>query len=231
MKKAIYTILLSAVLWSCGGGSDTPSPEPVNNVPTTPSLVYPTNNLLCVENTVEFKWNTSTDSDTGDVISYQIEIAESSDFTKGKQIFNGTLLTQSVSLIEDVAYYWRVKASDGKDSSSYSTVYKFYTYGEGITNHLPFSPELVAPVLGSVVQTATVRLEWNADDVDAADNLIFDVYFGKDQANLIVVSSNQSKANFDILTLDASTKYYWKVVVKDGKGGQTIGQVWNFDTD
>ncbi|MBE0423600.1 MAG: hypothetical protein IBX66_06635, partial [Lutibacter sp.] len=45
-----------------------------------------------------------------------------------------------------------------------------------------------------------------------------------------IVSANQSEKTY-MATLVASTKYYWKVVVKDGKGGQTMGQVWSFTTD
>ena len=73
MKKLIYTIALSVVLWSCGGGggSDTP-PAPVNHAPETPTLVYPTNNLYCLDNVLDFDWQASTDSDSGDVITYQI---------------------------------------------------------------------------------------------------------------------------------------------------------------
>ena len=233
MKKLIYIIALSTILWSCGGGggSDTPLPSPVNHAPTTPTLVSPTNNLLCIENPVECEWNTSTDSDTGDVITYQIEVAENSAFTQGKQTFNGTSLSQLVPLLEDVAYYWRVKATDGEDSSSYSSVYKFYTYGEGIINHLPFSPELVAPELNSLVQTPTANLQWTADDVDTTDTLTYDVYFGTDPTPVTVKSENQSATSYVTPTLAASTTYYWKVVVKDGKGGQTVGQVWNFVTD
>jgi len=230
MKKLIYTIVLSVVLWSCGGGSDTPPPAP-NHAPTTPTLVYPTNNLLCIENPVECKWNASTDADQ-DVITYQIEVAENSSFTQNKQTFNGTSLKQAVSLLEDVAYYWRVKATDSENaSSSYSSVYKFYTYGEGIVNYVPFSPELVAPELNSVVQTTTANLQWTADDVDTEDILSFDVYFGTDPTPVTLKSENQSTTNFETPTLDASTTYYWKVVVKDGAGGQATGQIWSFTTD
>lgn len=230
MKKIIYTLALSSLVWSCGGGGGT-TPLPVNHAPTVPALVYPTNNLLCIDNPVTCKWNASTDSDTGDVITYQIEVAENSAFTQGKQTFNGTSLTQSVPLVEDVAYYWRVKATDGEDSSSYSSVYKFYTYGEGVLNHLPFSPELVSPVLNGVVQTATATLQWTADDVDTSDILTYDLYFGTDPTLAAVTPTNQSTTSFVTPTLSASTNYYWKIVVKDGKGGQTIGQIWNFTTD
>ena len=232
MKKLLYILALNTVLWSCGGGgSDTPpSTPPVNHAPTTPTLVYPTNSLLCIENPVECKWNTSTDSDAGDVITYQLEVAENNAFTQGKQTFNSTSLTQSVPLLEDVAYYWRVKATDGEDSSSYSTVYKFYTYGEGESNHLPFSPELVAPGLNSVVQTDTANLQWTASDVDTSDTLTYDVYFGTENPPSVLKSEDHSTTSLEV-DLASSTTYYWKVVVKDGQGGQTIGQIWDFSTD
>jgi len=234
MKKFIYTVALNVLLWSCGGGggSDTPPPAPENHVPTTPTLVYPTNNLLCIENPVECKWNTSTDSDAGDVITYQIEVAENSAFTQGKQTFNGTSLTQLVPLLEDVAFYWRVKATDSENaSSSYSSVYKFYTYGEGIENHLPFSPELIAPELNSLVVGTSAILQWTANDVDTADVLTYDVYLGTDDGNLPLVSADLSATSFITPTLTASETYYWRVEVKDGAGGQTIGQTWSFITD
>jgi len=233
MKKLIYTLALSTLLWSCGGGggSDTPPPAPENHAPTTPTLVYPTNNLLCIENPVECKWNTSTDSDTGDVITYLIEVAENSAFTQGKQTFNGSSLMQSVPLLEDVAYYWRVKATDGEDSSSYSSVYKFYTYGEGIENHLPFSPELIAPTLNEVVHGAptTTNLQWTADDVDN-DALTYDVYFETGDTPTEQVATNQTATTFSVDIVTGQT-YSWKVVVNDGAGGQTIGQTWSFITD
>ena len=230
MKKFIYTLVLSFLLWSCGGGGSD-NPPAINNAPTAPTLIDPTNNLLCIENPVNCKWNASTDLDPGDVITYQIEVAENSAFTQGIQTFNGTSLTQSVPLLEDVAYYWRVKATDGEDSSSYSSVFKFYTYGEGVTNHLPFTPELVGPELNSVVQTTTANLQWIADDVDTTDTLTYDVYFGTDKNNLSEESTNLTTTNFETSALEASTTYYWKVIVKDGQGGQTIGQIWNFITD
>jgi hypothetical protein len=125
-----------------------------------------------------------------------------------------------------------VKATDSKNlSSSYSSVNQFYTEGEGISNHLPFSPILTAPTLNSVVTGTTVTLEWTASDVDTTDTLTYDVYFGTDSASLTLIASDQTAASLTSPTLSASTAYYWNVVVKDGQGGQTIGQVWNFTTD
>jgi len=233
MKRILYILALSTVVWSCGGSDEGDSPTPVNNAPTAPTLVYPANNLLCIDNPVPCEWNASTDSD-GDVITYQIEVAQNSTFTLDKQTFNGSSLTQSVPLVEDVAYYWRVKATDSENaSSSYSSIYKFYTYGEGVTNHLPFSPELVSPELNVVVQTTTANLQWTASDVDTSDTLTYDVYFDDTNNPPTAIDDENKNINSNSISvaLAASTTYYWKVVVNDGQGGQTIGQVWTFKTD
>ncbi|MEW4923169.1 hypothetical protein [Algibacter sp. 2305UL17-15] len=60
MKANLKIVLISLLLSACSGGEsgdDTP-PVSKNNIPTTPILVYPTNNLLCIDNTLEFEWNT-----------------------------------------------------------------------------------------------------------------------------------------------------------------------------
>jgi len=43
--------------------------------------------------------------------------------------------------------------------------------------------------------------------------------------------TNKNLYKITNVTASSSTKYYWKVTVKDNKGGQTIGQVWSFTTD
>ena len=70
------------------------------------------------------------------------------------------------------------------------------------------------PALNSQTAT-TVTLQWTASDADTSDILTYDVYFGTENQPTIVTSAT----------------YYWKIVVKDNKGGQTIGQVWIFTTD
>lgn len=234
MKKIIYTLILSSLTLSCGGEKDdepTTSPPAENNAPSVPLLVYPTNNLLCIDNVLNFDWNASTDKDK-DAIMYQVQIATDSQFTQLVHSITGGETLQTLSLEKGVAYYWRVKATDSKNlSSAYSASNQFYTEGEGLLNHLPFSPELISPMFNEIIQTTTTTLKWAANDVDTEDTLAYDVYFGTDEANLSVTSADQSKTSIASPTLTASTIHYWKVVVKDGKGGQTIGQTWKFRTD
>jgi hypothetical protein len=95
---------------------------------------------------------------------------------------------------------------------------------------LPFSPDLVAPELNSVLSTKTAKLQWTAKDVDTKDKLVFDVYFGTTNPPTEKAGVNQEAITLDV-NIVASKEYYWKVVVKDDKGGETIGQTWKFRTN
>jgi len=231
MRNLLYITLISVSLWSCGGGGDTPTPPPVvNTAPTVPILASPTNISLCIDNVVNFTWNASTDAEGG-VITYEIQVAKNTSFSPVSHTQTSTTTSKSITLEKGIAYYWRVKATDSKNASgNYSSTFSLYTEGLGITNHLPFSPVLVSPALNSVQATATVNLQWTASDVDTSDTLTYDVYFGTVNPPTAIVSANQSASSLS-RTVTASTKYYWKVTVKDNKGGQTIGQVWSFTTD
>jgi hypothetical protein len=232
IKKIIFSLVVLSLVYSCGGGDDpapTPTPEE-NKPPTTPTQIYPASNDLCINNTVNFQWNASTDPE-GNAISYIIEVAENNSFSPLIESKTVSTTSTTISLSKGVAYYWRVTAKDSKnESSSPSTANGFYTEGTGVSNYVPFSPELVSPTLGEIIQTATATLEWTASDVDN-DALTYDVYVGSVNPPTTLVSQNQSTNSYTIDPLTVSKTYYWKIVVKDNKGGQTIGQVWNFITD
>jgi hypothetical protein len=230
MKNLIYLSLISALFISCGGGSDDPEIPAENVAPTVPALTAPVDNKLCVDNTVSFQWDRSTDANS-DAITYQIQVAKDNTFTQIAKTFDGAENMASFVLDKNTAYYWRIKATDAKGlASAYSSVYKFYTTGEVVLNHLPFAPELVSPVLNSALSATTTSLKWNATDVDATDVLTYDVYFGTTNPPTEKVNSNLSEKTLDVTTV-AAKEYFWKVVVKDNKGGETVGQVWKFKTN
>ena len=126
MKKIIYTIAFATLLWSCGGsGGDSPDdPDPIaeNNAPSIPTLIYPSANLLCIDNSVNFSWNASTDED-GDNVSYQIQIAKDNQFTQIVQSVSNNNTTRTISLDKGVAYYWRVEAIDNKNEPELVSFY------------------------------------------------------------------------------------------------------------
>lgn len=229
MKKYLLITLIGLLLCSCGGGSGDGSDEVVaeNRAPSVPTLVAPTNNLLCIDNALVFQWNVSSDPDS-DAVTYQIQISKDNQFSQIDYTNSSQTPNKSVSLEKGVRYYWRVKAIDSKNlSSEYSTVYQFYTEGIGLVNHLPFVPSLIKPDLSSVTNASSVVLEWNASDVDVNDILSYDVYFGTTNPPTLKVSSAQNTKTYT-QALNMAATYYWRVDVKDNKGGIAKGQVWRF---
>lgn len=229
MKKFISLTIIGLLFAACGSDDSGPT-EPANEAPTVPALKLPADNKLCVDNTVSFQWDLSTDSNK-DAITYQIQVAKENTFAQIAKSSEVTTNTTSIALEKNTAYYWRVKATDSKGlASSYSATFKLYTSGDAVVNHLPFSPELIQPAINSVLNTTTAILKWNATDVDATDVLTYDVYFGTTNPPTAKVAENTSSTSFDV-TLSTSKEYFWKVVVKDNKGGETIGQIWKFKTN
>lgn len=231
MKK-IFLLLLSTIILSCGG-SDNDDPTPTtpstptveNKEPAIPSLIEPSDGLLCTDNPLSFSWNAATDPD-GDAVSYEIQVATNNTFTNDVQTKTNSGTTTDFTLLKGVAYYWRVRAKDSKNkTSAYSTIRKYYTEGEGISNHLPYAPTLVKPTLNSTLSETSTTLEWTASDVDD-DPITYDVYFGKENPPALV-KENVSETTYTV-DVEQETTYYWKIVVKDDKGGEAIGQVWSF---
>lgn len=235
MKKNILTIIIfSLVIISCGGsggngGGVDPTPTP-NTAPTVPTLTSPSNSSLCISNVLIFNWNASTDAQN-DAITYQIQIATDNQFASIIKSETVNTNSYSVTLDKGKAFYWRVKAVDSKNASSdFSSTFSLYTEASAVSNHLPFMPQLIKPTMDSSVGT-TVDLEWNASDVDAGDVLSYDVFWGTDKANLSSSKTNISTKTSQLTGLQSATTYYWKVVVKDNKGGETLGQIWSFKTN
>jgi len=99
-----------------------------------------------------------------------------------------------------------------------------------VSNHLPFAPQLVAPQLHAEIEGTSTTLSWTASDVDN-DALTYDVYLDHTNTSPTTqVSSDQTETTYTATGLASNKTYSFKVVVKDDKGGATVGQVWSFIT-
>lgn len=231
MNKSIL-IVASYILISCGGSSDSEdpivTPPQSNDAPSVPTLKDPIDGLVCTDLSLDFSWNASSDPD-GDNVSYTIQVATNTSFSENLQTKSITGTSTNFNLLKGLAYYWRVSAKDTKNkSSSYSSTRKFYSEGEGVSNHLPYAATLISPALDSKLNTNATTLEWSSSDLDN-DPLTYDVYFGE-VANPDLVLENSSSTNYEV-NLEANSIYYWKIVVKDDAGGEAIGQEWTFSTE
>ena len=232
MKKYIAISLLMILSWACSDSSGidpgtTPEPKQ-NNAPSVPTLTAPVDALQCTETLLVFSWNKSSDPD-GDAVTYNIQLASNKSFSKDLQIKSTSDNTTTFSLIKGVAYYWRVNAKDTKNKSSdFSTVRKFYSEGEGVSNHIPYAPTLIQPELNTYITESATTLEWSSSDIDN-DNLVYDVYAGVDNPPPLVLENSDS--NSYTINLIPATTYYWKIVVKDDVGAEAIGQIWSFKSN
>lgn len=207
-----------------GGG--TPQETDTNTAPTIPIMTYPTNNLVCIENAINFQWNPSTDAEDN-VPIYEVEIATDIAFTQGLNSVTTIATSKEVTLGKGQLYYWRMRAKDTEDASSdYSEVFNFYTEGTGITNHIPFAPELVSPALDSDLAGNSTLLKWSVQDADG-DSLVYDIYFGNVSTSLDKIASDVTESEYNV-DITIAGEYFWKIIAKDGKGGVTVGQIWNF---
>lgn len=229
MKKFL-TLYIALTLLSCGGGGDEPTPPPAENkAPSTPTLTNPTNGLLCISNTVEFTWTSAVDPE-GDLINYEIIVAKNPEFTQIISQKTVATLATSISLEKGTAYYWKIRAIDAKSKASeFTAVWNFLTEGVGVINYVPFVASLIKPNLNSTITGTSVVLEWNASDVDVNDVLTYDIFFGTTTTPPSIVTSHTSKT-YTHTGILPNTTYYWRIDVKDGKGGKSTGQLWSFKT-
>ncbi|GAA4279139.1 hypothetical protein [Aquimarina mytili] len=230
MKKIYITICTVLLLFSCTE-EETILVDSLQNLsvdPTTPGLVYPTNNLVCTNFNLEFQWTTSTTITLGK-IGYQVEIATDATFNQIVFTTTTTEPTATFTLEQGTLYYWRVKAFDSKGyKSPYSRIQTFITEPEATTNTIPSISSTATPAVSELLRGNTATLGWNATDGDN-DPLLFDVYFGESNPPQLF-AENLNAMTLDV-QIEANKTYYWRVVAKDDKQGVAIGRVWNFRTE
>ncbi len=225
-----YITLVSLLfLFSCSNDDgDGPQIDLSNVDPSIPSLIYPTNNLVCTNFNLEFDWSAASDGDN-DSITYVIDIATNSNFST---IVFTTVTSETIrafTLEKGTTYYWRVKARDSKgNESEYSPTQSFFTEPDAGVNTIPSTPGLISPSLGERVSGTMIALDWDASDVDQ-NALLYDLYFGDTNPPSLFVE-NIDVSSFDV-TVSPDTVYYWRVVVKDSNQSAAISQVWNFRTE
>jgi hypothetical protein len=197
-----------------------------NQVPSAVNLMYPAQNLLCIDTTITFEWSEAIDPEN-DVLEYNIIIATDRDMTN---IIENKMTTSSqftVTLEKKTAYYWKVDALDiDNNQGTESEIFAFYTKGEGVLNYAPFTSELVSPENNGQVNATSVSLTWDAADTNAGDTLTYELYFGENSSLTLIDDTLIVKSQ--AVSIESGKSYSWKVNVKDQDGAKSIGQIWSF---
>lgn len=222
LKNILFLVIFSLLAMQC-------SKKEANQAPSVVTLIFPSENLLCIDNAVEFNWSDAIDPEENE-IEYNITVATDRGLTN---IIESRTVTSSqivFNLEKATAYYWKVDALDiDNNLGSSSETYAFYTQGTVIENYAPFSPKVISPENSAVVDAGTVFLRWIAEDINTTDILTYELYFGEND-NLVLLENDLNSQNYEV-TAEAGKSYSWQVNVKDQNGAKSIGQVWTFSVN
>lgn len=186
--------------------------------PSTPSNPYPYDGEDNVSTSVTLSWQ-STDTDD---LTFTIYLSESS---PPSMIGTSTKNEYKANLEYETTYYWQVVADDRRGKIAKGPIWSFTTMKK--PNTPPEKPVAIYPKDNGYGVPVNLTLMWSSTDVDN-DRLTYDLYFGKKKdPPLLVRDIDEGLYN---VRLHYSSRYYWKVVAKDGKGGASEGKVWTFRT-
>lgn len=186
------------------------------------ATLFDNDNNKHVDETAGFLCGTDTDPKTFDVY-----FGDSN--PPSKIIINGSTMKYDPpgDLNWSTTYYWKVDVWNNLDELTPGEIWSFTT----VVNSPPNIPSDPNP--GDEVTDVDVNsdLSWNCSDPDG-DDLTYDVYFeANDPSPDILVSNNQTEKTYDLLKLEYSTMYYWKIVAWDDLGESTSSPVWSFKTE
>ncbi|WP_299666281.1 hypothetical protein [uncultured Polaribacter sp.] len=200
--------------------------DPVNQPPTAVQLLFPSENLLCIDTTITFDWSDATDPENDD-LEYTIIIAKDRQLTDIVENRTVTKSQLSIILEKSMAYYWKVNALDVNNNQGVaSSIFAFYTKGDAITNYAPFMATIISPENTTSVSAGNLDLIWKGEDVNASDTLTYELYFGEN-TTLNLVDDALSVETYTVAVASGKT-YSWKVNVIDDAGAKSIGQTFSF---
>ncbi len=138
--------------------------------------------------------------------SYILQIAY--DSLCSNVYFTGGGITRTVydltELLNGTWHYWRLRSVNGVDTSSWSSVWKFKTWGGE-----PATPQQVSPSNDSTCVSLNPLLRWNA----AAGANFYRVQLAADSlfASLLFDSTNVTTTSVTVPGLSPLTKYFWRL--------------------
>jgi len=203
----------------------------IPDVPNAFSLTSPDDGVTCWTGDTTLTWETATDSDPGDAITYKVWWATNSAFTQNLDSASTNNTQQNLTgLTDDETYWWKVRAQDNYTVGTWSDeTWSFEVY-------IPENPAtfvLSSPPNNSQVHDDTVTVVWtSSDDNDPDDELYYEVEWGIDGDDdtytatttdtfYTITDLEDMVANGEIDELPDDTAIRWKVKAIDEFNNET----------
>ena len=135
----------------------------VNDIPTIPSLTYPSNNAIVYSAIGQLTLNWSTIDADGDTLTSYLYFANNTNLTLLATTTNNYY--SLTSLNNNSKYYWRVNACDATNCSGNSSLYNFNITFDSAPIINSYIPATLTP---SVTENSSLFFSVNATDPDGA---------------------------------------------------------------
>jgi PKD repeat protein len=184
-----------------------------NSLPLDFDLISPLSGTIADTLRPSFSWETTTDKDPGDSLTYKLYLGTSSDSMN--LVYSGkvTEYTSHIDLKENGNYHWYVEACDISGAAKRST--SNHTLGINTINEAPSAPVLIAPNYNSYQTTRYPYFEWTAaQDPDPGDQVRYKVFYwtaSSTNPNII----NTTETYHDSRRLSDLREYFWCVAAID----------------
>jgi hypothetical protein len=218
-------------------------PNREDNAPTVPVIQSPEETAEIESLQPALTVANSTDAD-GDAIVYTFEVFADATLQElvalGEDIAAGastTTWTVPETLEDDQAYYWRVRAGDGRAQS----LWAYGSFWTNTANDAPDPPRASFPAADTAVAlTSSVFVVDNGTDRDGDDvSYIFEIFTDETLTDL-VAASPQLAAGLDGTTtwsgatlpaLADTATYYWRARAVDEHGAESLSAAVAFTVD
>jgi uncharacterized delta-60 repeat protein len=191
------------------------------DVPSTFTLISPSNNASNVSLTPSFSWNNASLA-----AKYELQVSTSNTFATpvvSQPTLSVSNYTVATPLNINTVYYWRARASNSAGNGAWSSIWSFTTLAPAAT------PTLLSPANATSNISLTPAFDWN----DAANATGYELQVSTTNtfASTIISQTALTASNYTTSTaLANSTVYYWRVRAKNALGNSAWSTVWSFTT-
>jgi len=207
-------------------------------------LTTPADDASAVSLTPTLDWANSADPDTGDSVTYRVQVDNNSDFSSPVVNQSGLTVSQytvPTPLAYETLYYWRAIASDTcatPNTTPSTSTYSFTTTDAGTCTTYPSAFDMEAPTNGASSAPTTPLLNWSdSTDPDSGDVVTYCVEvdnnasFASPEVDQCGITTSQYAVPGS--TLNFSTTYYWRVRAVDNCSQETPSTTasFNFTTE